>query len=223
MPYADEDDYDVEPVRGLPELPPPGEKILWQGAPTVWRAAVDIYRLNWILGWFAFLAGWRGIVAETSDAAGSAIFWSLLAGGIATAILFVMAWATAKTTVYTITNRRVGMRIGVALTLTLNLPHQWIDSADLRLRKHGAGDIALKMKGDTKLSYLVLWPHAQPWKLNPSVPMLRGLENAPAVAAILGEAAQARIAEVGETAPAPQPQPETSPQPQGDLAPLPAE
>lgn len=186
-----------EPVKGLPETPPPGEHILWQGAPTVWRAATGIYRLDWMLAWFVLLAGWRGMVAETPQAAAAALGWSLLAGVIVAAILFVMAWATARTTVYTITNRRVGMRIGVALTLTLNLPHQWIETADLRKRRNGSGDIALRMKGATRLSYLVLWPHAQPWRLNPSVPMMRGLADVSTVAEILGKAAVARIAEVG--------------------------
>jgi hypothetical protein len=209
-----------EPIKGLPETPPPGEKILWQGAPTIWRAATGIYRFNWVMGWFALLAVWRGMVAETPADAVTAVTWSLLGGAIAAAILFTMAWATAKTTVYTITSRRVGMRIGVALTLTLNLPHQWIESADLRRRKNGTGDIALKMKGNTRLSFLVLWPHAQPWKLNPAVPMMRGLTEVDEVARILGDAATARIAEVGETSSGSF---DTSDLPQGDYAPVPAE
>lgn len=34
------DDVQVEPIRGLPELPPEGEHILWQGAPDPgrWRS-----------------------------------------------------------------------------------------------------------------------------------------------------------------------------------------
>lgn len=31
------DDFAVEPIPGLPELPPEGEHILWQGAPC-WHA-----------------------------------------------------------------------------------------------------------------------------------------------------------------------------------------
>ncbi len=33
------DDLDIEPVLGLPEAPPEGETILWQGAPLAWPLA----------------------------------------------------------------------------------------------------------------------------------------------------------------------------------------
>ena len=41
---------------------------------------------------------------------------------LAIGIALVFAWASARTTVYTITNRRVVMRFGIALPMTLNLP-----------------------------------------------------------------------------------------------------
>ena len=40
----------------------------------------------------------------------------------AVAILAAMAWGYSWTTVYTITSRRVVMRAGVALPITINLP-----------------------------------------------------------------------------------------------------
>ena len=46
------DDIHVEPLRGLPEPLPAGERILWQGAPD-WRAlAVDVFHVRavWIYG-----------------------------------------------------------------------------------------------------------------------------------------------------------------------------
>ena len=219
-----------EPVRGLPEAPPEGERILWQGAPSLRRAAMQVFKVHWIVGWFVLLAVWRAgaVMAEGGPASEAmvAAFWSLLAAALAGAILLLMAWSVAHTAIYTITNRRVGMRIGVALTLTLNLPHQWIESADLVRWRGGGGDIALKMKGETRLSYLVLWPHARPWKLNPAIPMLRGLDDADAAARILGEAAVARIAELGDpghTVTGHTPDIETDDLPRGDFAPMPAE
>ena len=73
------DDIHVEPLRGLPEPLPAGERILWQGAPD-WRAlAVDVFHVRavWIYG--ALLIAWR-IVTIVHDggslaAAGIAIVW----------------------------------------------------------------------------------------------------------------------------------------------------
>ncbi|MEO1362599.1 MAG: PH domain-containing protein, partial [Pseudomonadota bacterium] len=33
------DDFEIEPVAGLPEAPPEGEQILWQGRPDTWALA----------------------------------------------------------------------------------------------------------------------------------------------------------------------------------------
>jgi hypothetical protein len=44
-----------------------------------------------------------------------------------------------------VTNRRVAMRIGAALTMTLNLPYTQIANANLDLRRRGTGTIALEM------------------------------------------------------------------------------
>jgi hypothetical protein len=57
------DDFAFEPVRGLPERPPLGEEILWQGAPSWWRLAVEALSLYWVAGYFVAFAAWRAIVA----------------------------------------------------------------------------------------------------------------------------------------------------------------
>ena len=51
-----------------------------------------------------------------------AVLWLLPLAVAAVALMFVVAWLTARATVYTITNRRVVMRIGVVLEVTFNLP-----------------------------------------------------------------------------------------------------
>ena len=47
---------------------------------------------------------------------------SFLLSVISLGILSLMAWLTASTAMYTLTNKRVVMRIGIVLTLTYNLP-----------------------------------------------------------------------------------------------------
>jgi hypothetical protein len=117
----------------------------------------------------------------------------LIMGGVVCALLVVIAIVQARATMYTITNRRVAMRIGAALTVTLNLPFTQIKNADLDLRKSGTGTIALDLLGDTRLSYLVCWPHVRPWVMRHTQPALRCIPDARHVAGLLAEAAEARI------------------------------
>ncbi len=191
----DHDDFAIEPIRGLPEVPPEGEHILWQGSPSWLGLARDAFKTWWIAAYFAAMAGWSilntGAGGAPLDLRAGVPF--LVMGGIAIALLYLIALVQAKTTVYTITNRRVAMRIGAALTVTLNLPYKWIGSAELALRKNGNGTIALDLIGSTKFSYLVCWPHVRPWHLSKPQPALRSIPDSEQVARIMADAAQAHI------------------------------
>ena len=87
------------------------------------------------------------------------------------------------------------MRMGAALHLTLNLPYTQIDTAGLLLNRNGTGSIALTLKGDTKFSYLVLWPHVRPWRLARPEPTLRAISDAAAVARLFADAAETRVSD----------------------------
>lgn len=196
MPHNDEDG---EPVRGLPELPPEGERILWQGAPDPWALARHALGARLVALYFGALALWRGVALGASEgvlAGLNAASWCLAIGAVAVGVLALLAWAMARATVYTLTTERVVMRIGAALSMTINLPYRWVESADLRMTRDGAGSIELALKGDSRLSYLVLWPHVRPWSLGRPRPALRCLKDAREAAAILGAAAAARVAEI---------------------------
>jgi hypothetical protein len=201
MPH--DDDFDFEPVPGLPERPPEGETILWQGAPQPWALAKGALNAHWIAAYFLGLAIWRGGTIGMRDGALDGLVtasWYVVIGAVAVGVLFGMAYVMARSTVYTLTNRRVAMRIGAALTVTLNLPYQWINEANLTRDRYGVGTIALDLKGDTRLSYFVCWPHVRPWALRRPQPALRCIPDVETVAGILGRAAQTRIAEVDAAA-----------------------
>ena len=196
MPH--DDDVTVEPVMGLPEALPSGEYILWQGRPAVMPLARKALSLNWVIGYFALLVVWRIGVSTTAMPLGPAILTGLpfvVLGVLAALILIGIAWIQSRATVYTITTERVAMRVGAALTLTLNLPFPKIAAADLDLHKDGHGTIALRTLGTARLSYMILWPHVRPWHMKHTRPALRCIPDAAKVAAILAEAAETRVSQ----------------------------
>lgn len=184
-------EHEFEATPGLPEALPDGERLLWQGAPDARLLLRQAMHLDLVAGYFALLLVWRAAsswadglnLGQTLGALAGMLPLMLLAG----ALLTGMAWLIARTTVYTITNRRVVMRVGVVLSITFNLPFAQLLSAGWRARGRG-GDIVLSLGGKERIAYLHLWPHARPWHLKRTQPMLRALREAPAVAALLAQA-----------------------------------
>lgn len=192
------DDFNFEPVRGLPAALPDGEEILWQGSPNPLQLAKDALGLNWVLGYFAILAIWRVGVSAASAPFNTAMGHGVpfLAAGILTAgLLLLIATVQAKSTVYTLTNKRACLRIGAALTMTLNVPFVQIGNAQAAVRKSGLGTITFELIGDTRISYLMTWPHVRPWYISRTQPAFRSIPDAARVAEIFAEAAETRISE----------------------------
>jgi hypothetical protein len=111
----------------------------------------------------------------------------------ALAALILLAWLINRSTVYTITNRRVVMRFGVALPMTVNIPFAIVESAALKTRRDGTGDIPLTLTPAQRIAYLHLWPHVRPWQFTRPQPMLRAVPDAARVGAILGDAMSAYL------------------------------
>ncbi|MBV6657788.1 MAG: PH domain-containing protein [Devosiaceae bacterium] len=202
-----DDDFATEPKRGLPALLPRGEFVLWQGAPH-WRTfARETFRTHLIVGAVAAGSLLRFVLALGADktvgiAAGEAFVIALF-GAVGLAILYLLAWLVQKTTVYTITNKRLVLRIGVALQKTFNVPFAQIDAIAFKpsTKKQGetAGSLSVALKPGTSIAYLLLWPHARPWKMSHTQPTLRGILNAPKVGALLGDAFTAHVQEIAGT------------------------
>lgn len=199
-------EHEFEPEFGLPEALPPGERILWQGQPKAALVARRIFHLPALAVYFALLLVWR-VTLQLRDGAAwdaalrGALGLALLAA-VALAIVATLARLTARTTVYTLTDKRVVMRIGIVLTVTYNLPLRQIDGAHLLPLKDGSGEIALALRADTRIAVLHLWPHARPWHLTRPQPMLRCLPEAAAVAARLTQAWAVANATTARPAPA---------------------
>lgn len=184
-------EHDDEPIPGLPGELPEGERILWQGAPN-WRViARRVFWVRTISYYFALLALWRGLSLYGLVPNGEAISYGLAILPVAIvgiAVPCLLAWLTARSAMYTITNRRVVMRFGIALPMTINVPFKAIGTADLRRYGDGSGDIPMSITNGDKFAYSMLWPHAKPWELKSPQPMMRGLSDVEEAATILAHA-----------------------------------
>lgn len=186
-------EHEFEPQRGLPETLPAGESVLWQGSPD-WRAmAIEVFHARKLAVYFALLLLARAgfVLADGGGSTAVLASWAWLApmAGVAVAIMVALARLAARTAVYTITDRRVIMRIGIVLTITFNLPHKRIEGAGLLLRgSDGHGDIPITLVRGDQIAILQLWPHARPWHVVRPQPMLRCLPNAAQVGHVLAQA-----------------------------------
>lgn len=184
-------------IEGIDEPLPAGEQLHWQGAPQWQALARHAFHVRKVALYFALLSLWRFIsVLTDSGAIVSALLaalWMLLLGASAIAVLSVLAYATARSTIYAITSRRVVLRIGVALPITINLPLSAVQSAALRMHQvkankpdsQGGGDIALSLTAGERLAWAHLWPHVRSGRLAQPQPTLRCVPHAAAVAATL--------------------------------------
>jgi hypothetical protein len=178
--------------RGLPEKLPEGERVLWQGAPRWQTLLRRVFHVRFVAAYFAAIIGWEimsslsaGVAAE-----GVAITAAKLLGVALVPILlaWLYCWGVERSTVYTITNRRVVMSFGLALPMSVNLPFSRIASAGLHCNADGSGDIPLQLLPTERMAYFMVWPHARPWRMAQAEPMLRGIPQVEEAAGILARA-----------------------------------
>jgi hypothetical protein len=189
---CDPDSIKPEPIPGLPEELPEGERILWRGGPDWKSLAMHVFHVRAVAIYFAVIGVWKvwGALADGAGSAGAAnaALTVLAFAAAALGIMSLLAWLIARSTIYTVTTARVVIRAGVALPKAINIPFGLIGSAGLTVRPSGDGDIPLQLTGPDRLAYLHLWPHARPWRLTKAEPMLRGVPEAARCAEILAEA-----------------------------------
>jgi hypothetical protein len=185
------EDFDFEPVPGLPEHLPKDEQLLWQGAPRWQDLAIHAFHVRKVIWYFVALGVIQALLrlpeGTTFAEATWPFVWLIPMGLAAAAILTFIAYVSARTTVYSITSKRVVMRIGIALPVTFNLPFRLIDGAALRLYGNGSGDIPLTLASGEHIAYLLLWPHARPFRYRNPQPCLRAIPEVQTVADLLAQ------------------------------------
>ena len=179
----------LKPRRGLPSRLPAGERLLWQGAPDSWAVAKHIFHVRAVGGYLLAVLVWN----VSTGMMDQSLTVPLAARYVAVSLVPVLlalgyAWLIGRATVYTVTDRRVVLKIGLILPMSFNLPYARIDCAAIAAQKGGTGDISLLLNAGDKLAYIVLWPHARPWRMARAEPSLRCVPDAARVGAILAQA-----------------------------------
>lgn len=187
-----DDDYDFEPIVGLPAKLPEGETILWSGAPEKWRLGHHVFHTRLIAAVFIILAVssiFSGLNHGASALKITTTFVTLLATGaaiIGAAVLW--GWLMAINTVYTVTDKRLVIRHGVTLPMAINIPYAKVANAAAKIRSDGSGDVSLSLLDGNRLALYAAWPHNRPWSWQGTAPAVRCVANAPAVARIVADA-----------------------------------
>jgi hypothetical protein len=181
----------IKKTKALPGPLPEGEHVLWQRSPH-WRAlAKRPFQLDKLAIYFALIVGWVAVSAFLDSGEMSAVArsltWALPPALGVLGLVLLTAWLYARTTVYTITNRRIVIQTGLALDTAVNLPFTTVNSADIKTFRDGTGDIEITM-GGPRLLYSMIWPHVRFLRLNRPAPVLRALESPDHVADVLSKA-----------------------------------
>ncbi len=187
---APEHEFEAQP--GLPEPLPNNEQIIWQGAPDLKAFAMHAFHLHWFAMYFALMVLLKAI-AVTQSAGGwgeewPGFAWALGLSVSALVLIGLLAYWSVNTTMYTLTNRRLVMRIGIVLTITFNLPLKRLAQAGVHIYKDGSADIPIKLNPHDKIPFLHLWPHARAWKLAHPEPMIRCVADGAKVSQLFANA-----------------------------------
>jgi hypothetical protein len=191
----------------LPADIPEGERVLWYGRPDWVSLARNAYRGDLVAAYFGALAVWNAVVDSEagSMAAAIAVGKTLALGAVCLGLLGLLAWLSARTTLYVVTSRRVVMKVGIALQIFFNIPYSQIASAALRRFNDGTGEIPLALAPGRRIALLHLWPHSRPLHVANPQPALRSIADGSEVAETLRQAmiaeAQTRLGAANVSAP----------------------
>jgi hypothetical protein len=202
----------AEYIKGVPHPLPTGEHVLWEAAPDARALATHVFHRRLVAMYFLAMLVWWGIatvepVMSQAFAVGLGIRLALTL--IVLAIAEVLARASARTSWYDITNRRIVMRLGVVFPMSINIPFSIIDGARIGTFSDGTGQLVLTLGKAHRLAYIALWPHCQVFRFTRPEPVLRALLDPKAVSALLVNAIDAvaeqnvRIERAGERGDAP--------------------
>ena len=171
----------LEAEPGLPEPLPPGEQVLWSGAPD-WRVlAVHVFHVR-VLGGLSVLLAFVSVLVGLAHEAPApflalAVLVPLVAGAAAAGVAALAAWLVARVSRYTITGTRLVLRVGLIVPVNLNIPLSEVTDVSVRHHVDGHADLPLSVRSHKRISYMLLWPHVRPMRFARVQPMMRGVRD----------------------------------------------
>ncbi|MCE2900607.1 MAG: photosynthetic complex putative assembly protein PuhB [Gemmatimonas sp.] len=178
-------------IRGVPHPLPAGERLLWEGAPSMRAVATHVFHWRLFVAYFAaMLAIWA---VSTEHAPGSETYVASAVVRVSLAVFTMLivlglSRVVSVTTWYAITTQRVVLRIGMVFPMSINIPFRLIESAGLRTFRDGSGQVLLSLSKGNRIAYIALWPHCRVFRFTQPEPVLRGLDEPRRVAEILSKA-----------------------------------
>jgi Bacterial PH domain len=175
-------------VHGVSEPLPPGERILWEGAPQPRALARHLLFVRPLATYFGLMILWW--IAANRATIGTTTFWvtvamqTALVGFVLGGIVVLSRWLSRSTT-YAITDKRLVIRLGIVFPLTVNLPLRYVLGAKTKSFADGTGQIALQLDPKERLAWIVLFPHVRPFAFSEPEPVLRGLTDPAKVGEVL--------------------------------------
>ena len=184
LPQLSEHDEGAHP-GALPAAPPEGEQP-WQGRPS----ARGLARQNFHVFGVALFSGAADLAHRVrSRGAGKRLGEGLSAASVrgmpflaAEAVLLLLAWGYARSTIYTLTSARLAIRSGLAVPVTTTIAFELVEGAALKRHGKDLGDLCFTVRESERPSWAMLWPSVRPWRWRHPEPSFRCVPHGEAVA-----------------------------------------
>ena len=102
-----------------------------------------------------------------------------------------LAGIQSQSSVYIITENRVIIKSGAALSFLISIPFKKIKAVNLQKRKGSLGTISFELSSGKRVPYISCWPSVRPWKLKNTEPAFSCIEDVDEVATILRKSVMA--------------------------------
>ena len=173
---------------------PEGESILWKGKPSFWGFSWYFFGLKLLAFYLIILSvvfAARLTVTDFFTAFVVDFLPFLLSGILTSIILMALAKIQSQSSVYIITENRVIIKSGAALSFLISMPFKKIKAVNLQKRKGSLGTISFELNSGKRVPYISCWPSVRPWRFKKTEPAFSCIENVDEVATILRKSVMA--------------------------------
>ena len=181
-----------EAPKNILDAIPNGESILWKGRPSLWGFSWNLFGLKWItlyLSMLSIVSVARFFASDFYTAFYVDFLPFFLSGIFASIILIGLSATQTYSTVYIITENRVIIKTGAALSFLISMPFKKIKEVNLQKRGASIGTISFELLSEKRVPYISCWPSVRPWKFKRTQPAFSCIGSVDEVATILRKTA----------------------------------